>query len=203
MRVGVFCGRRRIFSTRGHLATVDLMQFLWLNCFMKTLVIEANRKNAKGGALVIGTITLFLFCGGLIITFTQNVDWGGPFTWFLSTLIFGWMFATLININIWLWQLSQFHGPLITLSSHGVIDHFADGKYLNWDEIKYVNWEDTSNSGVSILVFKIVPKKRSINYRLLSVFGRMRLHYPVQYLSIPAQEISQFMLDEVPSNILK
>lgn len=170
---------------------------------MNSLVIEANRSAAKGGALAIGTITLLLFIGVLVIIFTQDVDWGGPYTWFFGTLLFGWMFSALINASIWLFQLSRFNGPLITISSQGVIDHFDGGKYFSWDEIRFSDWKRANSKGVSVLVFRIIPKKRPIKSTFLSVLGRKPLQYPAQYLSIPPHEIAQYMLEEVPSYILK
>ena len=141
--------------------------------------------------------------GGLIIAVTQDVDWGGPLTWFFSAIVFGWLFLVLVSVSFWLFQLSRFEGPLITIGTEGITDHFNNDDFLEWGEICLIDWKRAYHKGVGVVLFRVIPNKRSIKYTMLSLFGRGRLQYPEQYLSVQASEITQFILKAAPAGILK
>ena len=167
---------------------------------MKPLIIEANNKQAKYGAVTMGIITLFMV-GIVIGMIVGGADWGGPFTWIFGGIFFGCMYAWLIGTTLLISQLIFFQGPLITINSHGITDHFNRDNFLSWDEVKFISIKRHVESPIA--VFKAVPKARSLKFYLLKVMGRAPLEYPEPYLSVSTGAITQYITDVAPSGILK
>ena len=167
---------------------------------MNPLIIEANNKRAKEGAIIMGIVTAFMVAVAFAMII-GGANWGGPFSWIICGIFFGWMYANLIGITLLIFQLIFFQGPLITMNSDGIIDHFNRDNFLSWDEVKLISikWHDES----PIAVFKVVPKSRSLKFYLLTVMGRAPLEYPEPYLSVDAGYIKRWIRDVAPRGILK
>ena len=165
---------------------------------MTTLVIQANTKSAHGSAIIMGSLFLILLIGGLTVALTQDVDWGGPITWFFASLVFGWLFMSFAITSLWLYKLSNFQGPLITINNKGVVHHLDNHNFITWEQIKHIEWNTVNHKGVSATSFRVILLKRNLKHLLLNLFGWPNLSYVEQYLSLPAAEIDEFLLDNAP-----
>jgi len=167
---------------------------------MKPLIIESNNKQAKYGAVTLGIVTAIMV-GLAIAAIVSGADFGGPFTWVFCSIVFGWMYSSLIGITLLIFQLIFFQGPLITFSPDGVTDHFNNNTFLKWDEVKFVQIKKHSDSPIA--VFKVVPKTRSLKFFLKKFMCRAPLEYPESYLSETSGTILRYVKDVGPSGIIK
>lgn len=167
---------------------------------MATLTVEVDRRQAAVGAWVLGGITSALFGGILLLAAFAQVDWGRPLTWVVGGLVFGWLFVTLVSLSWQLVRLSRFRGPLIVITSEGMVDHWGRRpQMLRWRDIRSCDWHHAGYTRS----FRVVPKRRSAADVVGGIFGSLRLRYPERYLSVPADEISQFMTDHAPADVLR
>ncbi len=139
-----------------------------------------------------------LLSGILFLAIFGRVEEAGPLAWIVLGLVLGWLFVALVNISWQLVRLSRFRGPLIVITPEGLEDHWGKRpRMLRWRDIRSCGWRNAAYSRA----FRVVPKRRSVAYVVGRIFGSLRLRYPERYLSVPAEEISQFMTDHAPVDI--
>lgn len=167
---------------------------------MTTLAIEVNRRQALVGAWVLGGMTAGLFGGVLLLAVFGRVDESGPLAWGVLGLVLGWLFVTLVNVSWQLGRLSRFRGPLIVVTPEGLVDHWETRpRMLRWRDIRSCGWRNAAYSRS----FRVVPKRRSVADVVGGIFGSFRLRYPERYLSVPADEITQFVAAHAPAKVLR
>ena len=165
-----------------------------------TLAIEVNPRQAMIGASVLGAITSVLYGWILLLALYGRFEGGGPLAWTLGGLVLGWLFVTLINSSWQLVRLSRSRGPILVITPKGLEDHWRKRpRMLRWRDIQYCGWRNAAYARS----FRVVPKRRSFADVLGGFFGSLRLRYPERYLSVPADEISQFLTDHAPTEVLR
>lgn len=168
---------------------------------MQKLAITVDMKEARANAWIMGVITIGLIVVPTILMILGKVVWDGDYLFIpFALLLFGWLYGTLIWQTLKLTRLSKFSGTLLEISSAGLqVNWFKPGKFVKWDEIQYLEWRDAKFTRT----FNVTMKQRSLLWRIKSFFGFRTIDFPEQYLLPSAREISQFLLEHVPSELLR
>jgi hypothetical protein len=168
---------------------------------MSTLPINVNQRESLSSAWLLAIITAGLILAPLILAVRGDVVWDlGPVTGLLATALFCWLYGSLIGWTHKLFRLGQFSGSLIELKPHGFQDNWSNpSRHIDWEDVQFSEWRPVVGSRV----FRIAMKRRSWLANAKSFFGLNEIEFPEQYLSVPAHEIAQFMLDHVPVKILR
>lgn len=163
------------------------------------LNIDVHKKGVNGGFYTMLIITSFFIVAPILITVFDKWAPGSVGGLIVGFPIFGYIYAFLVAFTFKLYKLKNFIGPIMTLTSDGIIDHFNDGEKLLWQDIKVIKIID---AGISQKLI-ITPIKLHFRQKLLCILGIKPLEYMAQYLGTSIVEIAQYMLDHAPEEILE
>ncbi len=88
-----------------------------------------------------------------------------------------------------MYKLSDFQGPLLTINSDGIIDHFNRYGQLSWEQIKFVGCKETWGRE-TYKYFVVIPAKRTLSYHIRRPFSRP-MRYKLERLAIPESDIPE------------
>ncbi len=168
---------------------------------MRTISIYVDKRQARANAWVLTVISSFIILGPISLFFFDKIEWDGiPFTYSLSGVFVLWMYGSLIGWTVKLFRLSRFSEPLIKLQPDGIQDNWSTPlRSINWKDIKFSEWRGAGYCRV----FKVSMKRTTLLAKVKSLFCLNEIEFPEQYLSVPAEEIAQYMLDNAPQHILR
>ena len=167
---------------------------------MSKLQISVNQREARGNAWFMTILITFLASGLVYVALTTKFVSGGLVVDLFLVALIVWIFLSLVFSTHRLFRLSRFEGTLLEITPEGLTDFWTDpARFIPWEDVKYTEWRNVKYT----VVFRIVMKQQSFSTSLRSIFGLPGLEFPKQYLSPPANEIAQFMLDNVPNEILR